>query len=178
MQAPADDIDRAHLTIQRAVTHPDRNQPEIKDTKTTSSHRIIALSAPALSDLSEGEPGQFLIGGPNPFCYIQVRHMCDRIRKGMGFDTKIIPARFRTTVLTDLYGQTKDIKLAQAAAGHTTSAMTLKHYVKGRESSVQTTAAVEWAYTAQVAQSAAKSLFFSNELKHLKTLFAFSIPTP
>ena len=29
-----------------------------------------------------------------------------------------------------LVSQTKDIKLAQAAAGHTTSAMTLRYYVK------------------------------------------------
>ena len=36
------------------------------------------------------------------------------------------------TVLTDIYDQTKDIKQAQAAAGHTTAAMTLKHYVNGR----------------------------------------------
>ncbi|MBQ1237267.1 MAG: hypothetical protein IIX70_03140, partial [Oscillospiraceae bacterium] len=45
---------------------------------------------------------------------------------------RITPRRFRTTVLTDLYDATKDIKLAQRSAGHTTAAMTLKHYVHGR----------------------------------------------
>lgn len=59
--------------------------------------------------------------------------MCDRIKRDTGFTENITPIRFRTTVLTDLYDQTKDIKLAQAAAGHTTSAMTLRYYVKGRE---------------------------------------------
>ena len=34
--------------------------------------------------------------------------------------------------MTDIYEVTKDIKQAQAAAGHTTAAMTLKHYVKER----------------------------------------------
>ena len=34
--------------------------------------------------------------------------------------------------MTDLYEVTKDIKQTQAAAGHTTAAMTLKYYVKGR----------------------------------------------
>lgn len=73
--------------------------------------------------------------------------MCERIQRDTDFDENITPARFRTTVLTDFYDQTKDIKLAQAAAGHTTPTMTLKHYVKGRESSIQATAAVERAYT-------------------------------
>ena len=57
------------------------------------------------------------------------------------------PIRFRTTVLTDLYDQTKDIKLAQAAAGHTTSAMTLRYYVKGRETISKAAAVVDRAYS-------------------------------
>ena len=56
-----------------------------------------------------------------------------RVKNGIDFDSEILPGRFRTTVLTDLYDATKDIKQAQAAAGHTTAAMTLKHYVKGRQ---------------------------------------------
>jgi len=144
------DIDRENMTIHvcRAVTHPDRNKPEVKDTKTSSSHRVISLSNIALPYLPDGEAGQFLFGNNQPFCYSRVRRMCERIQRDIAFDENITPARFRTTVLTDLYDQTKDIKLAQAAAGHTTSAMTLKHYVKGRESSIQATAAVERAYTA------------------------------
>jgi len=51
-------------------------------------------------------------------------------------------------LLTDLYDQTKDIKLAQAAVGHTTSAMTLRYYVKGRESVSKTAAVVDRAYSA------------------------------
>lgn len=79
---------------------------------------------------------------------MQVRRMCKRIQKDTGFSENITPIRFRTTVLTDLYDQTKDIKLAQAAAGHTTSAMTLKYYVKGRETSSQAAAAVDKLYSA------------------------------
>ena len=41
--------------------------------------------------------------------------------------------RFRTTVLTDIYEQTGDIKLTQQAAGHATPDITLKHYVRGRK---------------------------------------------
>ncbi len=93
-------------------------------------------------------PDKFIFGGSAPLSYTQVRRMCNRIKKDTGFSENITPLRFRTTVLTDLYDQTKDIKLAQAAAGHTTPAMTLKYYVKGRETSTQATAAVERAYSA------------------------------
>ena len=61
-----------------------------------------------------------MFGGKRPLSYTQVRKMCDRIKRNTGFTENITPIRFRTTVLTDLYDQTKDIKLAQAAAGHTT----------------------------------------------------------
>lgn len=92
--------------------------------------------------------GDYLFGGDKPLSYTQVRRMCNRIKKDIGFDGNITPIRFRTTVLTDLYDQTKDIKLTQNAAGHTTSAMTLKHYVKGRGSNSETAAAVDRAYSA------------------------------
>ena len=57
------------------------------------------------------------------------------------------PIRFRTTALTDIYAQTKDIKLTQAVAGHTSADMTLKYYVKGREDITAAAAAVGSVYT-------------------------------
>lgn len=128
------DIDLHSMTIriERAVTHPDRNMPQIKTTKTEASKRTIDL-VPEIADLLPlGKPSDFVFGGKQPLSYQQVKRMLERIRKEIGFDEPISPRRFRTTVLTDLYDSTKDIKLAQAAAGHTTSDMTLKHYVKGR----------------------------------------------
>lgn len=143
------DPEAAQIHIRRAVTHPKRNQPEIKETKTDASTRTIGLSALALPYLlPQVGPDKFIFGGSAPLSYTQVRRMCNRIKKDTGFSENITPLRFRTTVLTDLYDQTKDIKLAQAAAGHTTPAMTLKYYVKGRETSTQATAAVERAYSA------------------------------
>ena len=67
-------------------------------------------------------------------------------QNGIDFDSEILPGRFRTTVLTDLYDATKDIKQAQAAAGHTTAAMTLKHYVKGRQAHANTALPIATAY--------------------------------
>ena len=144
------DIDFGHmsLSVNRAVTHPTRNQPEVKDTKTRSSVRTIGLSQLAVSYLTPGKADEFMLGGSSPLSYTQVRRMCERIQKDTGFTEKITPKRFRTTVLTDLYDKTRDIKLVQAAAGHTTAEMTLKHYVKGRGNVVKSAAAIESAYTA------------------------------
>jgi len=141
------DPDNMAIHICRAVTHPTRNQPEIKDTKTQSSTRTIGLSALAVPYLLQVKAGEFVFGGKSPLSYTQVRRMCDRIKRDIGFDENITPIRFRTTVLTDLYDQTKDIKLAQAAAGHTTSAMTLRYYVKGRETISHAAAVVDRAYS-------------------------------
>lgn len=134
------DIDRELniIHIQRSVTHPTRNQPEVKGTKTAASRRDIDLATGILAYLPEGNAEDFIFGGPNPISYTQVRRMCWRIQKDIGFEEAIQPRRFRTTVLTDIYNATKDIKKAQAAAGHTTAAMTLKHYVKGRQQNLNT----------------------------------------
>lgn len=75
--------------------------------------------------------------------------MCERIRRDTEFEERITPIRFRTTVLTDIYDQTRDIKQAQAAAGHTTAAMTLKYYVKGRNGTHEAATAIERAYGAK-----------------------------
>lgn len=72
-----------------------------------------------------GKKHAFIIGGDKPLSYQQIRRMRGRIKKDTGFNDDIVPRRFRTTVLTDLYDQTKDIKQTQAAAGHTTADMTL-----------------------------------------------------
>lgn len=69
-----------------------------------------------------------------------------RIKKDTGFSEDVVPRRFRTTVLTDIYDETKDIKQTQAAAGHTTADMTLKHYVKGRQENSNTAVPVASRY--------------------------------
>ena len=144
-----EDIDTGNMVIhvRRAATHPTRNLAEVKETKTAASMRDVALTATALRYLAPGKPGEFVCGGNWPLAYIQVRHMCNRIVKDIGFEDKITPSRFRPTVLTDIYDQTKDIKQAQFAAGHTTAAMTLKHYVNGRGTgSAVTVAVIDSAY--------------------------------
>ena len=138
------DIDRENskISIQRAVTYPDRNQPLIKGTKTEHSVRVIDLAPQILQYLPDGEPGEYIFGGEKPLSYQQIRRMRMRIKKDIGFEDEIVPRRFRTTVLTDIYDVTKDIKQAQEAAGHTNASTTLKHYVKGRKQNFNTAAPV------------------------------------
>ena len=107
LQAADIDPENGAIHICRAVTHPTRNQPEIKDTKTQSSARTIGLSALAVPHLPTVKEGEFVFGGTKPLTYTQVRKMCDRIKRDTGFEENITPIRFRTTVLTDLYDQTK-----------------------------------------------------------------------
>ena len=142
------DLNNDVIHIKRAVTHPDRNQPIIKDTKTEQSVRTLALSKVTAAYLSENkETVGFVIGGDTPLSYTQVRRMCERIAKDIGFEERITPIRFRTTVLTDIYDQTKDLRLTQDSGGHSTPAMTMKHYVKGREPTARSAEAVDSLYT-------------------------------
>ena len=140
------DMNNMVLHIRRAVTHPTRNQPEVKKLKTEASERDIGLSNIAVTYLVRGASSDFVFGGVKPLSYQQVKRMCRRIQADTGFTEKITPIRFRTTVLTDLYDQSHDIKLAQHAAGHTTSAMTLERYVKGRSNTSIVTAAIDRIY--------------------------------
>jgi len=142
------DLDRENhkIHIRRAVTFPDRNQPIVKGTKTEGSVRTIDLVEQIEQFIPDGDAEAFIFGHDRPLSYQQIRRMRGRIRADIAFDEDIVPRRFRTTVLTDLYDQTKDIKQTQAAAGHTTADMTLKHYVKGRQQSSNTATPVASRY--------------------------------
>ena len=147
-----EDVDEEDMTlhIRRAVTHPTRNAAEVKETKTNEC-RETALSSVCLQHLREigrGAPGNYVVGGSAPLSYTQVRKMCKRIAREIGFAGSITPMRFRTTVLTDIYEQTGDIKLTQQAAGHATPEMTLKHYVKGRRKANDAAQVIDRIYTA------------------------------
>lgn len=143
------DVDRrkCELNVCRATTHPTRNQPEVRETKTEKSTRIIALSKLTLPYLTKGKASEFLFGGKNPISYTQLRKMCQRIKRDTGFSEDITPRRFRSTLLTDIYDQTRDVKLTQNAGGHATADITFKNYVQGREVSHTATKALEKLYT-------------------------------
>ena len=139
-------FDDMTIHIERAVTHPNRNRPLVKETKTEASRRVINLVPHIVCHLERGASEDFVLGGCEPLSYTQVRRMCERIEKDTGFEEAITPRRFRTTVLTDLYDATKDIKQTQLSAGHTSANMTLKHYVKGRTNHINTAMPIAIAY--------------------------------
>ena len=145
------DINRIdkEITLRRAVTHPDRNQPEIKDTKNAVSRRTIGLAAIALAHIPETPADEFVFGGKKPLSYTVVRRMCQRIQKDTGFEENITPIRFRTTVLTDMYDVTKDLKAVMDAGGHAQMSTSVKHYIKGRQTIHAATDAVERRYTSK-----------------------------
>lgn len=126
------DISNGTIRVRRSVTHPTRNKAEVKEPKTESSYREISIVPGAENYIPKVGPNEFVIGGKEPMSYTRLRRMLERIRKDIGFEETLSPRRFRTTVLTDIYDQTKDILATQKAAGHATADMTLRHYVKGR----------------------------------------------
>lgn len=140
------DLTALKMHVNNSVTHPDRNQPVFMETKTEGSNRILDIAPQIVKYLEPGAPSAFVVGGNELFSCTKLRKMCDRIKKETGFDENMTPRRFRATVLTDLYDFTKDIKQVQNAAGHTTAAMTFKHYVRGRGESRNTAVPVANTY--------------------------------
>lgn len=140
------DVDEYSIHIRRAVTHPNRNKPIVKETKTAVSVRDLDLVEQIKRYLPETAPDDFIFGGSKPLSYQQVRKMCERIQQNTGFSERITPIRFRTTVLTDMYDQTKDLKQTQQAAGHASASTTMRHYIKGRSEHSSTAAPVAAAY--------------------------------
>lgn len=145
--ADVDEVNRL-FHIRNTVTHPARNAPEFKTyTKTAASVRDLAVPNELLSCLPpRGKPGDFVIGGQNPLTYMQVRRMRERIQRDIRFEGSITPRRFRTTVATDISAQTHDLKLVQKMLGHASPQMTLKHYDKGRSTTVDATEAIASCY--------------------------------
>ena len=152
-----DDIDfeNSCMRIQRAVTHPDRNRPVVKPPKTKASMRTIGMSKVLIGLLEQMTiRSGFILGGENPLTYTQVRKICERIEEDLAFGERITPRRFRTTVLTDIYNETKDVTVTKQAAGHEmNSPTTFKNYVKGRQSSNTSAYVIDSLYLTELQNS-------------------------
>lgn len=144
-----EDVDEQNLIIhvRSTITHPTRNKPEYHEyTKTESSKRDLRLPEGILKYLPErGSSSEFVIGGL-PVSYTLLRGMRKRIAKQLGYSGEITPRRFRTTVATDISEMTHDLKLVQRMLGHSTPQMTLKHYVKGRSTTIDAAKAIANCY--------------------------------
>lgn len=136
------------VNIRSTVTHPTRNEPEFKPyTKTAASVRSLIFPREILSYLPEpGQPEEFVIGGPKPVSYTQLRGIRKRVNLDTRFGETITPRRFRTTVATDISAATHDLKLVQQMLGHATPQMTLRYYDKGRSGAIDASKAIEKCY--------------------------------
>ena len=130
------------------VTHPTRCAPVYAEKmKTDQSLRVLQIAPAALPYIPDGDPEHFVVGGETPMSYTMCRHMCQRIAKDIGYDGKIIPRRFRTTVASDLYAVTHDEKLVQNSLGHSKhSATAMNHYIESRQHLDQTGTLVQSVY--------------------------------
>ena len=105
------DLKTGKLFVHSTVTHPDRNQPVVKDeTKTEKSTRWLIIDQETLKQLTTVGADEWLVGKEHPLSYSMVTRMCRRIEREISSPVRITPRRFRTTCATDLYEQTKDLK--------------------------------------------------------------------
>ena len=95
-------------------------------------------------------PDEWMVGITRPMSYEMVRKMCQRIARDIVSPVRIVPERFRTTCATDLYEQTKDLKLLQAAGGWSTPTVPLKYYAKGRGTTEAAAEAFSAVYQQQI----------------------------
>ena len=133
------DLENNLLHIRRNVVHPDRFKPEVKETKTDGSYRVIPISSIARPYLKDKQSNEFIFGGKEPLRYQAFRDIWKRIREKIDLG-EATGYTFRHTVLTDLYDATKDVKTTQRYAGHSNPDMTMRRYVHGREECSQETA--------------------------------------
>lgn len=142
------DTEKGMVLICNTVTHPHRSAPSFQEyTKTDSSRRSLYLPKETLSYLPQkGEPDDFVVGGKEAISYTRLRTIRKHIEKKLGFDDKITPRRFRTTVATDISAETHNIKLVQQMLGHASPEITLKYYDKGRDTVVDASDAISKCY--------------------------------
>ena len=126
------DLENNLLHVRRNVVHPDRFKPEVKETKTDGSYRVIPISSIARPYLETDQGEGFIFGGKEPLRYQAFRDIWSRIRSKIDL-CGATGYTFRHTVLTDLYDATKDVKTTQRYAGHTNPDMTMRRYVHGRQ---------------------------------------------
>lgn len=141
------------MQIAATVTHPTRNEPVYAEkTKTDKSRRELQISPTAVQYIPDGDPESFIVYNGDdpaqPMSYTSLRRMCARIARQIGYAGAITPRRFRTTVASDLYAATKDIKLVQNALGHSRySQVAFDHYIECRQDASSAGSIIDTIYT-------------------------------
>lgn len=132
-----DDINDDWIKIQRAVIHPQRNQPLIKTPKTKTSNRILPYF-PELKEVIENcrSKGFILASdkdptGETPLSYSEARRIFEKIRKH--FDIQEYSAHdFRDTCATEWREKGIPLDVIARLLGHAKTETTERKYVKYR----------------------------------------------
>ena len=140
-----DDINDEWIVIQRAVVHPKRNQPEIKDPKTKTSNRIIPYRG-RLKELLQDYAGTgFILAsdkdptGETPLSYTEARRIFDKIRKRFGI-MEYTAHDFRDTCATEWRENGVPLDIIARLLGHAKTETTERKYVKYRPDLLSSTA--------------------------------------
>lgn len=135
-----EDIDFQHgwIDISRAVIHPTRNYPEVKETKTKSSQRRIPIDDFVRDQLLPRHFTGFVLYSHSdperekPLSYTEARRSFDKIRSR--FDIEDYTAHdFRDTCATEWREQGIPTDVIARLLGHSKSEITEKKYVKYRQ---------------------------------------------
>lgn len=132
-----DDINDDWIKIQRAVIHPQRNQPLIKTPKTKTSNRILPYF-PELKEVIENcrSKGFILASdkdptGETPLSYSEARRIFEKIRKHFGIQ-EYSAHDFRDTCATEWREKGVPLDVIARLLGHAKTETTERKYVKYR----------------------------------------------
>ena len=130
-------MDDSWFMIERAVVHPDRNQPVIKGTKTKTSERQIPLVPELKELLGEKYKKGFILATDKdpsretPLSYSEARRLFDKIRKRFGIQD-FTAHDFRDTCATEWRENGMPLDLIARLLGHDKTETTERRYVKYR----------------------------------------------
>jgi integrase len=122
------------IHIQRAVVHPNRNQPEIKKPKSSSSVRQFPLTDTLKEKLGKIEGKGFVLcskGTENPLSFTEARNLMKRIRTKFGIE-EYTAHDFRDTCATEWRESGIPTDIIARLLGHSKSDITENRYVKYR----------------------------------------------
>ena len=133
------------INIQRAVVHPKRNQPEIKDTKSKTSKRRIPLPDEVKKVLKPRHNTGFILSSnptrETPMSYTESRNIFNKIRSEC--DIREYSAHdFRDTCATEWREAGIPTDIVAKLLGHSKSDITENRYVKYRDEIYQGVRAV------------------------------------
>lgn len=132
------DFDGKWIMIQRAVIHPTRNQPEVKDPKTKTSKRRIPLAKDLENILKPCELTGYILPSSKdsaretPLSYTESRRLFQKIKDLYGLQG-FSAHDFRDTCATEWREKGIPLDVISSLLGHSKVDVTQKRYVKYRD---------------------------------------------